>query len=310
MRKSKFLCFCLCLVISLNLLTPIANAQTYTDVSLDNASIYENIALYGYQDDQMLYNLMIDMTTGIGEFAIVYSKSPNTMFNYTFDISEASTPASEAFWISTISRCFNNTAQWEATQISSVVQTTISTVTEETTYSTNADTTYFINELKKVHGAEYLNRYLDSTTTNGLTLRQYEGFKYSVSKQAVYYVRVGISVISFITGVLGYVATPDLINALNVFANAAGVIDAVTSIDEYYVWANWFRYVTINGGSYPYSMADKYMRYIGFVANNGDLSINTGDEVLSYDPSVTYYLTEQRQFEDAYDMYLEIGWQN
>lgn len=301
------------LLITTLLTFPVARA-TASDTSLSISHINEQVAVYGVEDSEKLYNIMVDTVKGIGQFAIIYSDNPDYMYEYTFCLPKTDDIFTNQSWNDLIDSCFVNQFKWNAVYLPNAVQISVPThATNESNFLPQAsdnNIAYFESWLEGEYGEEYGKFYLRSTTINGVLLRQYEQLQLLATKHYEYYVAITLSVIGFITGLLGLVASSGLIVTISAIAGAGGLLYAGTKVYEYTLRANWRRYVTALGGSYPYSMADKFIFHTAYVSSTtGGRMVDPESMEVLYFPSLTYYIGYLAQFNAAYEEYLRIGWQ-
>lgn len=308
MKKLKFISVFLVVAVLLQILSPVALASQNFD--MNDVCRVDNIWAYGVEDSEMIYNLLVDTDKNSGQFAVKYKESPDTVYELVFDLGATDDVELASFWIATIERCFDNESAWSSTNISNAVQIVESNPSGISLYAADAYVTYFTNYLIGQYGAESYDYELRSTTEYGVTMTQYQAKLHRAGRDRTYLITAALTVAGFITGVLGAVIGDGIVAAISFILGSASLFTIGEKVYEYSLFTNWSRYITINGGSYPYNMTDKFIMYTGYVYTaTGNYAVDEASEQTLYSDSYAYYLRYTLQFEDAYAEYQRIGWQ-
>lgn len=262
----------------------------------------ENIAILTNVEDHLI------------DISISYLSSPNTVYQWTItDYPESTFTTSDDFWNGVVAYAENR-----MTDASVVTFTEVSydepIELPQTRSSAGAD---LLEDLEEFMGtSEYFGRQIYSTTYQGQVFRVLESMDFRILTNGSKSWSTTISVSSLIVSVLGLAATTTLVGAIcgafGVALSAASLIPP-GKINKYICRAMNYRYVTINGSEYAYSMADKFIDYNGYEnADNNSTErayADSGSRSVSYVPSAAYFSSYTDQINDAYEMFLRIGQQ-
>ena len=175
--------------------------------------------------------------------------------------------------------------------------------------SESDDVEYFEQYLRDLYGNEYPGRFATSRQNMGMTWTAKYAFQVYASKDKTYRINEAMPVIGVVTGVLGLVASANALAVIGAIAAVGGYFTMNTSIYEYTLRANWYKYVVANEGGYPYSIGDKFIYYTGYVSSEtGSRAVDTESQRVEYIPSESMYNSYNMLFEAAYEKYDEIGW--
>ena len=210
---------------------------------------------------------------------------------------------SENFLVDIINLCFQNSEDWDEVDVSKMVVTTVGSAQR----AVDTNLAEFENWLISKYGSEFTDQWLGSTIRNGVEMDRYQAMLHNVSKDRTYLITSTISVEGFVTSVLGLILSPGLLALFGAITSGLGLLSAGDSVHKYTVQTNWFRYVTINEGTYPYCMTDKFITYNGYAVNS--CMVDAESAVTLFSPSEAYYNNNSLQYNDAYAEYQRIGWQ-
>ena len=185
----------------------------------------------------------------------------------------------------------------------------------QTRSSAGAD---LLEDLESFMGTgEYFGRQIYSTTYQGQVFRVLESMDFRILTDGSKSWSTTISVSSLIVGVLGLTATTTLVGTIcGVFGVALSAASLIPpgKINKYICRAMNYRYVTINGSEYAYSMADKFIDYNGYENADNDSTerayADSGSRSVIYAPSAAYFSSYTDQIEDAYEIFLQVGQQD
>lgn len=306
MKRSKVLSVILCIAMLLTIITPAAGAMNTSGVSLSDVYTNGNIAMYGFEDAEKLYNFSVDTQAMTGDFAVVYHNSPNYLYEYQFELPAGTTDIHTlSFWENLASLCFSNASSWNRVYIPAVIAVQHFTEPNVATIASDSHTQYFTNYLEDLYGAEYMGTILSSSNRGNTKLHLRTFLQYYVYKDATFTANKALSVVSFITGIIGVAATNAFLGLISAITGGVSLIPMGASIDRYKLRANWRRYVTVNNDDYPYSLADKLTFLSGYVySETGYHDVDPSSATTDYVPSSSYFNSTTDLFNDAYDAYL------
>lgn len=310
MKRTKVISALLSITMLISTLSPLASAADIGDNSSADIYVSGDITMYGVEDSEKLYNFSINTRTSSGEFAVVYSDAPDYLYNYRFDLPVTTEDTSTvAFWDSLATFCFENEASWDTIYIPDAVTVVEESTPQITPWSTSDDREFFENYLEDRYGAEHTGRSISNQSKGGVTLQLKSTLEFIVAKDYTYALAQTMSVTSFITGVLGLAASGGILSAIGVITGAAGILLSGTKVYEYSVLAHWYHYVTIDDSGYPYSIAEKYIGYTGYVySETGTQSVDTASMFTEYIPDQFTFNSNSTMLNDAYQTYLDVGW--
>ena len=316
MKKYKFFAAILSVALLINISSPCAQSINPDDAIISGELSNSNYAIYGLEDDTMRFNILIDTKENIGQFAIVYLEEPDYLYEFSFSLDDINSNDSKLVWENIQSFCFENINAWSEVYVPSVV--TIVDTAEAPPVETNTasrssqEVTYFENWLEGQYGDEYNRKLITAKQYNGLRMYLKEQHLVLAERDRTYLIAVSISVVGFITSILGLVAEATLVSALGAIAGTGGMFSAGESVHTYNLTAEWDRYATItNEIGYPYGRAHKFIHYTGYhYTGTGTCNVDQASKTTVYQPSSTVYNSNDRIFEAAYDEYDRIGWQD
>lgn len=311
MKKFKVLSLILTMVLAFNLIAPTAYAADYTDdktVQMNTPVTNENYIMSGAETTDFRFNILIDKATQTGQFALVYLDSPDYIYEFTFDL--ASVPSNHNF--STLQTyCFSNKDQWQEIYLPASVSVVQFDENQPQTRANDSYVTYFEDWLIDEFGDEYSGNLLSTKTQDGTKMYLKSGFQVYAYKNKSYLIRNTMTVVGFVTGVLGLASGATAVGVIGLIAGADGLLHMKQSVYEYQLRANWFKYATVvSGTGYPYGLADKFTYYTGYVyTESGGWGVDTESASTSYVPSSTVYNSNTKIFDNAFDEYNRIGFQ-
>ena len=137
------------------------------------------------------------------------------------------------------------------------------------------------------------------------------GFQAYSYKDRSYLLGATMTVVGFVTGILGLASGASAVAVIGAIAGTGGVLTMGQSVHKYIVRAHWFKYATVVSGSgYPYGLTDKFTFYDGYVyTGTGTRNVDTASASTSYVPSSTVYNSNTNIFADAFAEYRSIGFQ-
>lgn len=130
-------------------------------------------------------------------------------------------------------------------------------------------------------------------------------------KDRSYLLSVTMTVVGFVTGILGLGHDTTVISVISAIVGAGGMLTMGKSVYEYVVRANWYKYATVvSGTGYPYGLTDKFTFFTGYVyTGTGTCNVDEASASTSYIPSSTVYNSNTNIFNNAFDEYRRIGFQ-
>lgn len=305
----KLFTVALCLTILINIFAPFVNASEATSTASGNIFSDDNYAIYSYEDSTQLLNIILDMHTGIGSFAIKYADVSTQICEYVFTISiEDIHIDSLEFWEELISYCFDNDSEWTSIFLPS----SVTVVTPEENQKTRAASYDYAGAYMSLLEAEYgnvrSNYYVKTSVVNGVVFMQYENVDLGVSKSNSYIINYAMTAAGLITSVLGLVTSKGLLTVIGLVATVGGVVTAGTRLDEYQLHTIWEKYITANGGTIKHSFVSMIALYTGYGSNkvpvSDELSLNLLEAHYSYTPSQAVFNSDSAQFNEAYQSYI------
>lgn len=311
MKKVKILSLILTLALAFNLITPMAHAANYVSgktVQMNAPITNGNYTISGAETPNFRFNILIDNATQTGQFALVYLDSPDYVYEFTFEL-DSITSNHDLSSIQTY--CFSNEDQWREIYLPNSVSEVQFDENQPQPFATDSNVTYFENWLTDKFGDEYSGKLLTTKTQNGTKMYLKSGFQAYAYKDKSYMIRNTMTVISFVTGVLGLAAGATAVGVIGLIAGADGLLHMNQSVYEYKVRANWFKYATVvSGTGYPYGLTDKFTFYTGYVyTETGSRNVDTASASTSYVPSSIVYNSNTKIFDNAFDEYNRIGFQ-
>lgn len=111
MKKFKFLSFVLTLALVFNTAVPIAHAaepNSGETVQMNTPVTDGDYTISGAETAEVRFNILINNTDQTGQFAIVYLDSPDYMYEFTFDLHDATANTSSVDFTDIEAYCFDN----------------------------------------------------------------------------------------------------------------------------------------------------------------------------------------------------------
>ena len=71
MKKIKLVSLFLAMVLFINVCSPVVEAMGYSIDDLNNVCVEGNIVVYGVQNDEKIYNFVLNLENKIGQFNII-----------------------------------------------------------------------------------------------------------------------------------------------------------------------------------------------------------------------------------------------
>lgn len=269
--------------------------------------------LYAVADGLKTVAILTNDEEHLLDVSITYSDQPKTSYQWvltdypeTFDYTQAS------FWSGVIE---NVNSRLSEANVYHITETVCDEPVE--TYSLDSSTgADFKEQMEDLLGtAEYYDRQKYMTSYQGKSFRVYDNMQFRIENKTLKSWRSAMPVSSLITGILGLAITQPLIAAicgtLSIVASAATMLPDTGGIYTYRCRAMNYRYVTMEMGTYPYNVTDKYIDYKGF--EDADLNSTARAYIAKDAPEVSYTVSEEyfdnylQQVKDAYAMYQQTG---
>jgi len=241
MKKFKVLALILTLAMTLNLVAPVAHASEIINdatVQLNNVVTSGDYSISGVENSTVRYNIIINNSDQTGQFAIVYLDSPDYMYEYCFTLNEIAISDPQNIWDDVESYCFSNENNWTevylpAAVVSEEVVQNNSAIAQP--YATADDVEYFENWLTDKYGDEYSGRLLSTKTQNGTSMYLKSGFQAYAHKDQTYRLAQTLTVVGFVTGVLGLTAGASAVSVIGFIAGTGGMLFLGQSVYKYTV---------------------------------------------------------------------------
>ncbi|WP_209344590.1 hypothetical protein [Flavonifractor sp. AGMB03687] len=315
MKKIKFFSLILALILVFNITVPIACAASATNgaTAQMNAPVTDgNYTMSGAETSDVRFNILINNTNQTGQFALVYLKSPDYVYEFTFNLDAITSDISNINFSDIQAYCFDNESQWKETYLPDSVSEVQFDENQPQPYAADHNITYFRSWLIDKYGHEYEGNLLTTKTQNGTTMYLKFGFQIYVDKDKSYLIHNTMTVVGFVTAVLGLTAGASVVGVLGLIAGADGLLHMGESVYEYRLRAGWLKYATVVSGSgYPYALTNKFTYYKGFYyTKTGKREVDTDSESTSYIPSSSVYNSHITILNNAFDEYDRIGFQN
>lgn len=320
MKKHSLLSVLLAVVLVFSCFCPVAYAaEPAADTSgqLSKVITYENYSIRGVENSKVRFNILIDNDDKTGQFALVYQNSPDYVYEFVFDLADVPRKSSTSsdLWDDIRAYCFDNESLWTETNIKTAV--TIIHEAEENTLDhdvvrmRSAETDYFENWLINKYGNEYSGSLVTTKTQNGIKMYLKKAFQVYAYKSTTYMLNQTMTVVGFVTAILGFSASNPIVSVLGVIAGTSGLFSLNQSVYKYTLRANWFKYCTcVSGTGYPYGLTNKFTFYDGYsYSKTGTCNVDTASASTSYVPSSTVYNSNTKIFDAAFDEYQRIGYQ-
>lgn len=306
MKKLRSLSTLLCIAMVICLLQPVAYAAE--EVGDVTATISGKYAVYSFENSEKLYNIIVLRESGQIQFALIRQTEPDICYEYVFDLPTNLSVESATFWDSIRDVCFDNEANWNHFVISESIQVIDHSTSNISTFAADPYLAYFEEWLVKKNGAEWAPLHFTNKIVDGIDFSWDYYRRHDVSKNYTYLITQTVSVVGLISAVLGLFPTAGLNAAIGLIASATGFFLSGTKVYQYKLRTISSYVMTANGGTYPYSKADKHISYTGYVySETGNWAVDTDSLKQYYDPSEEYYLSFTQQLNAAYENYLTLG---
>lgn len=174
-------------------------------------------------------------------------------------------------------------------------------------------------DLEDLVGREYAGNTLYMTTKNGNTVRVVESMSFYVTLNRQFAWRDALTISALIASVLGLFIAAPLVAAIGcvlvIASSAASMLPVGGSLNQYTCRVGYSRSGTVNGSSYSYSNAEKFLYYNGFEdadlnsTERAYLDTTLQSTVYSNDGSGAYYNDLPGLADAAYAEFLVIGQQ-
>lgn len=315
MKKFISILLTFCMLFSISSTAFATDTSTSTSNSSTSVSTIDGGHLYVSMESDANIAILTNIEEHLIDISISYHSSPDTVYQWTItDYPESTFTTSDEFWNDVVVYAEN---RMDDANIITFTEVSYDEPIElpQTRSSAGAD---LLEDLESFIGTgEYFGRQIYSTTYKGQVFRVLESMDFRILTAGYKSWSSTISVSSLIVGVLGLTATTTLVSAIcgafGVGLSAASLIPP-GAINKYTCRAMNYRYVTINGSEYAYSMADKFIDYNGYENADNDSTerayADRGSRSVSYVPSEAYYSSYTDQINDAYEMFLQIGQQD
>ena len=133
MKKFKFLSFVLTLALVFNIAAPISYAaepNSGATVQMNTPVTDGDYTISGAETAEVRFNILINNTDQTGQFAIAYLDSPDYMYEFTFELDDATTNTSSIDFTDIQAYCFDNENQWHEVYLPSAVTVFASKIQE------------------------------------------------------------------------------------------------------------------------------------------------------------------------------------
>lgn len=314
MKMIRVLSFIMTLVILLNLGLTVAYAEEPLDEKSYGISLpvtNGNYTAYGEENSENRFNIIIDNVNRTGQFAIVYLDLTDYVYEYTFEIDDVIAYGLNADISTVKAYCLEHENEWKEVYLSDYVLKEEYRENDIQTFASDSNVTYFENWLINKYGSEYSGRLITTKTQNGTKMYLKSGFQVYAYKNTSYLLRNTMTVVGFVTAILGLTTGATAVAVIGAIASADGLLHMNQSVYEYKLRANWYKYATVvSGTGYPYGLTNKYTYYTAYVyTETGGRNIDTQSASTSYVPSSTAYNSNTTVFTNAFDEYSRIGYQ-
>jgi hypothetical protein len=321
MKKFKFLSLLLTLTLVFNVVAPVAHAADLNNPAKAQMSAevtYEEYSIKGVENNNVRFNIFINNEDETGQFAIVYLDSPDYMYEFVFNLSDVPRRSSTSnnLWEEVRAYCFASEDLWTEVYLPSAVTVTqtaeVNSFQRATTPTRSTETDFFENWLISTHGNEYSGNLITTKTQSGITMYLKSAFQVYAYKDYTYLLNQTLTVVGFVTAILGFSASAPIVGVLGIIAGTGGLFTLKQSVYLYKARANWFKYATcVSGTGYPYGLTDKFTFYNGYCySGTGTCVVDSASASTSYVPSSTVYNSNTNIFNAAFDEYQRIGFQN
>lgn len=288
------------------------DSQTKKLVSTYEGRI-ENGYMYTMVTDYKSVTILTNDEENLIDIAITYSSDPGKVYQLLIDDYPEMelSPRTSEFWSGVIRYAESNLSN---AKINIIRQVRYEEPIEVSTMRSLLGG-YFKSEYRSNEESEYSDRLKYTTTYEGQTIRIYESFDDIIVDELGFDSwSTAISVSSLIATIIGAKATTkrvqDICNLYGVSVGFASLVPA-GSINYYSITGDVYRYSTVNGSEYAYTITDKFIEYMGYEnpdINNEDPAVfDSESREVYYSDSQSYFNSYVSQKEDAYEMFTRIG---
>ena len=289
----------LCLVLFVNLFSPLAFASENQELPELYIATTENYANCFYQSDTYTANALIDMNTGDGCFAISYSNSTEYIYEYYFSVtpSEAHTDSS-TFWNSLLSRCMSSQKYWRELYKPTIIYS-ISTGNTRSSQSSDIVTKFSPALENQLNITEYTGRIIHTDSRNRYLFHIHEDVEFNAVENHNYFIADAMSFAALIAGVFMKPVTAAL---LSLFVDKLGTtIAAGSEVGTHTVCAIIQRYVKRMDSSIWLNSTCRVISYEGYAISNLNFyEIDPDTESTLYTHSESYFYDKDAQIDDGY----------
>lgn len=298
-------------------MTPIAYAANTPTFELGDIYVSGENALCSYSSNDDIYCAHINTTLTSGSFAVIYTNSPDIIYECTFPTDPASMAVeSTDFWNAVLSECFSNSAQWNTCSLSESISVSTPSTGGAQPYAVDPYVFQLTQKLQNIVGtAPYTGSIVATAYKGGLIFHVYQDLAYNASLVESITLADAMSVANLITGILAIIFGPKaklavtLLSILSVgFGAGSMIIDAGTTMKIYNVYAKRDRYVKRRDSSTWLTEATQYTEsYLGYVNPDTDYcEIDTDSYSDAYAPSQAKYDDTAALLEKGYQYYLTL----
>lgn len=280
----------------------------------ENVIDIEGGKLFSYEDIEKNVTILANEQGNEVHISIKYSEEPNTVYQWIFDeYAVTFNVYDKTFWYDIIRYAENKIN--EATVI--VFTETIYDSLIPVNQSRGSAAADLQEQLENLSGeTEYFGDDIYTVTYQGKTCTVYESLDFQIYKEGRYAWSDPITVTSFITGVLGYVAGQTLVGTVcNIFGLAVSAYSLLPengTVEKYLCRELYYRDVKIHGSNYIYNTTYKFVDYYGYdnttMGNTQRAKIDVGSCETSYSDSYSYFLSCIMQVQDACALFDRIGY--
>lgn len=306
--KRRIYAVVIAITLLLNIIAPTVHAADFSPAAPGTILSYENYTLYSFENQAYKYNIFLDTNSGVGSFAIIYSKAPDSMQECSFSIDPESIDINSAqFWNGMVSNCLSDTASLNHVNTQTAITASISTQNELARGVSYDYLSAYESLLTEEYGPEREYHYRSTYVVGGVIFQQREDISYGVDKCNSYVINNAMTVAGVITSIIGAVASAGLLSLIGLVATVGGVITAGTRLDEYELYAYWNKYIVTQGGIVKYTSAQRHAFYCGYGSNKvpvpDDLSLDLLETDYIHVPNEDYFTDDYAQYAEAYVNY-------
>lgn len=317
MKRSRFVALCLVLSLMLSYLIPVAYASNTPTVELGDIYVSGENAFCVYRNNDYTYCGHVNTSSVSGNFSIIYTNSPNTIYEYTF-VTDPTSGAVESteFWNVVLSECFSNYDQWNMRCVSDGITVSTPSAGGAQPYAVDPYVSQLTQKLQNIVGtAPYTGSITATAYKGGLIFHVYQDLTYYASVYNRITISEAMSVASIITSILAFALYPParlgsaLISIISLgFGAGTMIVSEGTTMNIYEVYAKWDRYVKRRDSSTWLTEAMQYtVSYFAYVnSNTGYCEIDTGSYSDGYAPSQAQYNDTAALLEKGYQYYLTL----